>query len=193
MTTLYKKLANGKIVLMTFLLVAGFAAYLFPTYSAGYRQPTDPDVIDLQLSFSHERFTQIVSLWLAHKGEAAISAFQSTLIVLDIAFPLIYATFLAALFAWLSPVMDAVLNRKQQALFCIPYLAAAMDLIENAIHYSLFSKISSTSLGGLSAQSILAASIFASIKMILIGVSLLTSVFYALRLAARWLRGKLIS
>lgn len=88
------------------------------------------DTLRLQLTFSREGFLEILGRW----GRMGTSIYMRHF-SLDFIHPFLYSIFFAALMAWLAardrsrPPGNVLL-----ALFCLPLIAGACDLMENLIH-----------------------------------------------------------
>ncbi|MEW5736200.1 MAG: hypothetical protein AB1921_15230 [Thermodesulfobacteriota bacterium] len=125
LTSLFFRLGRGRVVgafaLLTLLSQATMRVML---------SRLGADTLRLQLTFSSEGFLAILGRW----GRMGTSVYMSHF-WLDFAHPFLYSVFFAALTAWLS-------GRSRQnppgtfflALFAMPFLAGACDLMENVIH-----------------------------------------------------------
>jgi len=189
MNMLYNRLANWKLTLLLLGINLVFALYLFPASNLDYRLPDDPNIIDLQLSFTQAKFTGIVQAWVQHKGIEGIEALRTSIVNLDFIYPLVYALFLASLYALSGGRNQEVLSPAQKAMFALPFFAGLADWIENSIHLILLGRVQSPAdLEMLPAELILAASLFAAVKLALITLSALASLYSGLRLVYRRVR-----
>lgn len=125
-------------------------------------------VVYLQLSFSKKIFESILASW----GSEGIKLFISTL-WLDFLYPLSYSFMISSA---LAHVFTRNLGQEQsfstqQVLFiAAPFAAALFDYLENILHYIIITQRLFTE------TLILGASISATVKWVLIGISLLTLV-----------------
>mgnify|MGYP001069872574 CR=1 FL=1 len=89
--------------------------------------------LELQKAFTPDRFAAVVSAW----GDG-VEAFKSSLMMLDFAFPVLYAVALSSLVALAGGREPATALRW---LFVLPWAAAALDWIENLLHLWLLSDV----------------------------------------------------
>ncbi|HVR69543.1 MAG TPA: hypothetical protein VMT87_01750 [Vicinamibacteria bacterium] len=114
----------GWLLLLNLAFVAGFALF-----STKFRAAGGPDVVDLQLAFTAGTFQQILEIWTATHPEG-IAWFRSSVIVLDLAFPLAYAAFLSRLYTW---VVETGGGEPLKVGVAAPLIAAGLDLLENVL------------------------------------------------------------
>lgn len=89
--------------------------------------------IELQRAFTPDRFAAAVRGW----GDG-VEVFKTSLIMLDFAFPLAYAAALASLVAVAGGPGP---TRVALGLFTLPWVAAALDWIENLLHLWLLADV----------------------------------------------------
>lgn len=122
-----------------------------------------PGVISLELAFNEEKFRNIITQCgingvLAHK----------ILLWVDYIYLIAYASFLASLTHYLAS------GSKFASLFItLPILAGVLDAFENTF---LLIQLSDTE--NINRRLVLSASVFASIKFGLIGISLISIIYY---------------
>lgn len=139
------------------------------------------DVLDLQKAFTPERFGAVVAAW----GDG-IEAFKLSLIMLDFAFPLLYAAALAGLIAIAGGPTP---QRAALLLFCLPWAAAAFDWVENLIHLWLLADVHHAAAAAgtvYPALPVAAASTAAMLKFALLLVASGGAVTLALRRRSWW-------
>ena len=173
LTRLYNRLASPRLALL-FTALAGFLFWLL-TRSLGSLPPGAPSILDLQLAFTAARFQSVMAQW----GEAAMQAYVQGM-WLDYLYPLAYALALAAWIAALTHRSAQPPARWQLTLFALPFLAAALDYVENTTHLLMLSVLHSTP-----AALVLLASLAAAAKWTLAAVSFLVILALALRKAAQ--------
>lgn len=168
--SLYHRIARAWIVLFSLLLtIVGLAA--FSTLDTA-RPAGSPGAVALQLAFSKEAFTRIIAEW----GPAGVRAYQRSTLGLDYLFPIAYALCLASSIAWLASRPGREPDSVVPALFGLPWVAAALDWIENTLHLILLGDVHHPS-----ASLVLLASIAAAIKWGLIAFSVLVVLYLILR------------
>lgn len=89
--------------------------------------------LELQRAFTPDRFATVVAVW----GDG-VEAFKTSLIMLDFAFPLLYAAGVAALVSLAGGPAPA---RTALWLFALPWAAAALDWGENLLHLWLLADV----------------------------------------------------
>jgi len=89
--------------------------------------------LELQRAFTAERFATVVASW----GDG-VAAFKTNLIILDFAFPLVYAAGLASLVALAGGPEP---GRRFLWIFVAPWAAAALDWLENLLHLWLLADV----------------------------------------------------
>lgn|GEM_PF-2254933 len=138
------------------------------------------DVLDLQKAFTPERFGTVVAAW----GDG-IEAFKSSLIMLDFAFPLLYAAALASLIAIAGGPAP---KRAALVLFCLPWAAAGFDWVENLLHLWLLSDVhqAADAAAAYPALPVAAASTAAMLKFALLLAASGGAVVLALRRRSWW-------
>lgn len=114
-------------VLWLFLLNVAFVV-AFGWFAGHFEMPGGPSVLDLELSFTGGTFRQILLIWGSKYAEG-VGWFRTSVVVLDFLFPLAYALFLSALYAW---VVTTGGGRRLRIGQLLPWFAAALDWVENA-------------------------------------------------------------
>ncbi len=171
---LYSSLANWIAVLTSFVACAILAGNLFPKMSRRYRRDKDPNIVHLELAFSKRRAVQILQKWIRSAGPAAIPAMRASILQLDFAFPVAYATLLSSTFAWLSFQSGQAPSAWVLELFGLPWLAALFDMVENVFLLRLTRGVSAEKdLQNLPTFPVYATSVAATIKFLLLAVSVL--------------------
>jgi len=170
MDRLYKSLAQGKAILLAALFtVAAFVAFALFDRA---RPAGTPSVVALQLAFSATRFREVLEQW----GAPGMQAYRTSTLLVDSWFPIAYAALLSGLLARLTARLGGGGSGPGFAVFALPLLAAALDWIENVLHLSLLRDPSR-----ISAALVLLASIAATVKWALLGVSIVAIVGLLLR------------
>lgn len=172
------RLASKRIVWLALLLnvlaVVGFALLGQGALSG------NSTVVALQLAFTEERFGNIIEQW----GPAGVQAYQTTTIWIDSWFPVAYALLLSSLVAVLTRRAGKQAARSGRMLFGLPWLAMALDWLENGLHLILL-----RSSGDLSGTLVWVASLAAAVKWGLIAVTVFGLIFCFLRpLAYNWVK-----
>jgi hypothetical protein len=124
--------------------------------------------VELQLAFTPSRFAAVVIGW-----GPGVEAFKTALMMLDFAFPLVYATAVSSLAALVAggPPTGARLW-----LFSLPWAAAACDWVENLLHLGLLANVhdgAAAAAAAFPAALVAAASAAATLKFALILAGLL--------------------
>lgn len=138
-----------------------------------------PGIIELEVAFSANKFSDIVEQW----SEAGTLQIQKRNLRIDLLFPVAYAVFLSGLLAALAVRPWEAPRPSLIVLLALPFLAGFLDWIENA---SLLFLLRDTS--DLSERLILLFSLAASIKWILILVSALAIGYHSVRRIAALVR-----
>lgn len=137
--------------------------------------------LELQRAFTPERFGAVVDAW----GDGA-EAFKTNLIMLDFAFPLIYAAGLGSLVALAGGPGPA---RAALWLFSLPWAAAGLDWVENLLHLWLLADVhtaADAAAAVFSAPVVLAASLAAMLKFALLLAAAAGAVVLAARRRCWW-------
>jgi hypothetical protein len=163
-------MANWQIVLICGILTVAFMLFFSRADSAA--PEGTPGTIQLELAFSEDRFSSIVGQW----SEAGTLQIQERNLWIDLLFPVAYAIFLSSLLAWLAIRSDAEPSLGFIILLALPFVAGLFDWLENALLLVLLRDPSS-----FSQPLIFFSSIAASVKWILILVSVLAIVYYIFR------------
>jgi len=119
-------------VLWLSLLLSGLAMAAFAWFDRG-RPAGSPGVVALQLAFSAQTFQGIVEQW----GPVGVAAYRAVTIYVDSWFPIAYSFLLCSLVAYLT--VKFRLNSRQHcwAMIVVPFVAAALDWVENSLHLFL--------------------------------------------------------
>ncbi len=139
--------------------------------------PSAPSVVALQLAFTPSRVEAVLNAWGAWGRQAYLLSLQ-----LDFFYPLAYACALGAWIALLTAIPGRAPSFWVLLLFTLPFVAAAMDYVENLLHLWMFALTDS-----LSPSLIFLASLAAAVKWGLAGISLFSLPPLFLR---RWMIGR---
>jgi hypothetical protein len=153
----FRYLGRPRVILVSLLVTAVFVVYFNVTEKAS---EDAPGIMSLQLAFTEETFGSIVDQWLA---SGMLDVRRRNLWV-DLLFPLAYGSFLAGVWAWGS--MGGNPGKRVPSCLVLPFLGGVLDWTENGLHLVLLRHTS-----GFSSNLVLAASIAASIKWLLVGLS----------------------
>ncbi len=170
---IYNHLASSRLALL-FTALAGFFFWLL-TRGVGSLPPGAPSIFDLQLAFTVARFQSVMGQW----GETAMQAYVHSM-WLDYLYPIAYALALSAWIAVLTRRPSQPPPRWQLTLFSLPFLAAALDYVENTVHLLMLAVLHATP-----AALVLLASLAAAVKWTLAAVSILAILALALRKASQ--------
>jgi hypothetical protein len=138
----------------------------FGLFGRRFRAPKGPDVIDLELAFTAGAFQQILQIWTEHHADA-VAIFRKSVLFLDLLFPLAYAAFLSRLYTW---VVKTGGHTPVAIGWLAPLIAAALDLVENALLLRLTADAVAT--GPFSPRLVFAMSTAAAFKIALLAVTL---------------------
>ncbi|MDI6797735.1 MAG: hypothetical protein QMD09_12355 [Desulfatibacillaceae bacterium] len=153
----YFKLAQGRIVAVFGFLYAASQLMMFRILS---RLGSDP--LMLQITFSKERFLEILGGW----GRWGVGLYKSHY-WFDFVHPIWYSIFLASFIAWLSAKKGVSPSKGLLLLFCLPFAAGLCDLVENTFHVLMLNSVIR-----ITAFSVAASAAFANTKWLLAGISL---------------------
>jgi hypothetical protein len=103
-----------------------------------YRGAADPTLMDLQLTFSAQRFHDIIVSW-SKSVNGSVDTYKLVTILLDYLYPIIYSVMLAFGYAAVRGNYDP--NRFDKVMFVFPFLAAVFDYIENTFHILLLKNV----------------------------------------------------
>lgn len=165
----YHHLASSRLALL-FTALAGFLFWLL-SRGLALLPPGAPSIFDLQLAFSAPRLASVLEQW----GEAGVRAYVEGM-WLDFLYPLAYALALSGWIAALTRRAEQPPARWQLTLFALPFLAAALDYVENLLHLLMFAVLQT-----LPPVLVFLASLAAAVKWSLAGVSVLAVFLLALR------------
>lgn len=166
---LYHRLASPRLA----LLFTALAGLLFWLLSRGLANlpPGAPNIFDLQLAFSAEKFQSVLAAW----GETNVRAYVSGM-WLDYLYPIAYALALSAWLAVLTRQTGRPPSRSILTLFWFPFLAALLDYVENSLHLLIL-----VVLHTFSPALVFLASLAAAVKWILAGLSVLAILALTMR------------
>jgi hypothetical protein len=166
---LYRWVARARIVGLSLLLtVVGFVAFAWFDKA---RPTGTPGVIALELAFSAETFSDIITQW----GAEGVRAYQVSTLYIDYWFPVAYAVFLAGLIEVLTIKPRGTPSRLQLTCFALPFIAWLLDWAENTLHLILLHDPSH-----ISAPLVLFASIAAALKWGLVVFSIVAILYITL-------------
>jgi hypothetical protein len=167
-------------ILVPALLAMGAFTILFQVAARSYGAG-GMDVLHLQKAFTAARFGAVVKGW-----GGGVEAFKSSMMMLDFAFPLLYAAGLGALVA-LAGGPGA--GRAALWLFALPWAAAALDWVENLLHLWLLADVhtaADAATAAFPAPLVLLASIAAMLKYAALLAAAAGAAALALRRRAWW-------
>jgi hypothetical protein len=163
---LYHRVARARTVGVSLLLtVLAFVAFAWFDRA---RPAGTPGVIPLELAFSAEAFSSIITQW----GAEGVRAYQVSTVCIDYWFPVAYAMFLAGLIAVLTFKPGGTPSRLQLTCFALPFIAGLLDWMENTLHLILLRDPSHVS-----APLVVFASIAAALKWGLIVFAILAILY----------------
>jgi len=147
-----------------------------------------PSVLALQLAFSAEAFRRILVQW----GAAGVEAYRRATLLAGSWFPIAYSLLFSSLIARLLTRSGLGSSRRWLPALALPFVAALLDSVENALHLVLLRSVLSASEGlrrpaQPSPALVAVASTAALIKWGLLAVSLLVILLLILRVAGRLL------
>ncbi len=175
---LYASLATFRAALIWTLLAAMLSISLIQIMRV--LPPSAPSVVALQLAFTPSRMEAVLNAW----GASGRQAYLLSLLP-DFFYPLAYAGAIGAWIALLTAIPGRAPSFWVLLLFTLPFVAAAMDYVENLFHLWMFALTDS-----LSPSLIFLASLAAAVKWGLVGISLLSLPPLLLR---RWTIGRAIA
>jgi hypothetical protein len=163
--------------------LAATAAFALLFQVAG-RMVTDGGAtgLELQKAFTTGRFTAVVTGW----GDG-VEAFKTSLMMLDFAFPVLYALSLSSLVA-LAGGREP--GRLLLWLAALPWLAAACDWVENLLHLWLLADVhdaADAAAAAFPAAAVFGASLAATVKFALLLAVSAGAVAVALKNRRWWL------
>lgn len=156
---LYHRLASPRLA----LLFTALAGLLFWLLSRGLANlpPGAPNIFDLQLAFSAEKFQSVLAAW----GETNVRAYVSGM-WLDYLYPIAYALALSSWLAVLARQTGRPPSRSILTLFWFPFLTALLDYVENSLHLLMLAVLHT-----FPPAPVFLASLAAAIKWTLAGLS----------------------
>jgi hypothetical protein len=165
-----QRIGKWQIVLVCGILTIGFMLFL----GAADRQAPlgTPGIVQLEVAFSEDNFRDIVERW----SEVGTLQVQRRNLWIDLLFPFAYASFLSSLLAWLAIRPSQEPNTSLVRLLILPFIAGLFDWVEN---FSLLFLLRDSC--GYSQPLIFFSSTVASMKWVLILVSVLAIVYHIVR------------
>lgn len=142
--------------------------------------PDGPAVIALQRSFTVVRFEAVIAAW----GDG-VAGFNLSTMILDFAFPLLYALGLSALVALAAGPRP---GRGALAVFALPWAAALLDWLENTIHLWLLADVhtaADAAAASFPAPLVFLASVLAMLKFGALLTAAAAAAFWGMR-SRRW-------
>jgi len=124
---LYASLATLRSALVWTLLAAMLFISLIQIMRA--LPPSAPSVVALQLAFTPSRMEAVLNAWGASGRQAYLLSLAP-----DFFYPLAYACALGAWIAFLTAIPGRAPSFWVLFLFTLPFVAAAMDYVENFLH-----------------------------------------------------------
>lgn len=119
-----QRLATGRRVAWAWAVFFGFALVVFPAFDAVNGMPEDVTPLDIRFVYDADTVAAV----LAELGEGGRAAYLRSLLIADIAWPLVYGSTLALTIAW-----GFVGSAWQRRLISLPLLAVLWDLAENTL------------------------------------------------------------
>ena len=166
-----QKISQKKVLILSgisCLLITVFFIILGTSINPG----NAPGVVDLQLSFSKDSFSNIINQW-----GPEITQFFKFCLWIDFLYAFLYALFLSSLIAYLSLKLNKKLSKTDQFFFFLPIIAGINDWIENSLHLIVLRDMKD-----FSENLIFAASVFASVKWSLVLLSILFILYYLFKI-----------
>jgi hypothetical protein len=133
-----------------------------------------PSFLQLQLAFTEERFDYVISSWSA----AGTLTLQERNLWIDLLFPPVYGAFLAGLLGLTTRGSRGERNRSLAIILTLPFLAGALDWVENGSLLWLMAHFPEHPSG-----MVLFASTIAAIKWGLLLASITAIAYYLVRAA----------
>jgi len=168
-------LAKWQIVLICGVLTIAFTLFLSATDRAA--PAGTPGIIQLELAFSEDRFSDIVEQW----SQASTLQIQQRNLWIDLLFPFAYVLLLSGLVAWLTRSSHEKPSAGLIALLSLPFIAGLLDWIENVFLLFRLRDVSS-----FAEPLVFLASAVSLAKWILILVTVLAIIYCILRRVLDW-------
>lgn len=165
-----QRLAKWQIVLICGVLTIAFTLFFLATDRAA--PAGTPGIIQLELAFSEDRFSDIVEQW----SQASTLQIQQRNLWIDLLFPFAYVLLLSGLVAWLTRSSHEKPSAELIALLSLPFIAGLLDWIENVFLLFLLRDVSS-----FAEPLVFLASAVSLAKSILILVTVLAIIYCILR------------
>jgi hypothetical protein len=156
---LYQRMGTGRIVAISLAFSVAFLLYFNASENASQESP---GILSLQFAFTQGTFREIVTKWTSTE----VFAVRRQNLWIDLLFPLAYATFFSSLLVWARPRVDDEPTSRPEYMLYLPFVGGLFDWVENGLHLFLLHNTSR-----FPAALVLAASIMATIKWLLVIVS----------------------
>ncbi len=159
-----QKLANRKIAIIfgILYLLSQLTIYLI------IRDISGEQMLAFQTNFSKAVFLETIGAW---KLAGMLDAFKLHFIP-DYFHPIWYSVFLASLMA--LAFNSARVSERLNFLLLMPFIAGALDLVENTMQLIIISDI-----GGITDTKVFVAALAATTKWILVGIAMLMTIVLA--------------
>lgn len=167
MRILFKKMGKPYIALLSGIITLIFMFIIMPGLDS-VRPLGTLGIIEFQLSFTEEKFSNIINQW----GIDTVNYYVKNLWI-DYIYPIMYAVFLSSSIALLTKKKHVDPSKFYIILFTLPILAGVLDWIENTLHLILLHDINN-----LSKLLIFLAAITASIKWSFALFSFIIIIYY---------------
>ncbi len=153
------------------VLISGIIYFISQAIIASILHDLNPMLfVKAQTTFSKEVYLELISTWQA----AGLMPHYFNHFYIDFFHPVFYAVFLSALMAKAMNLNGA--SSGYNRLLLLPFIAGAMDLVENCFHLSFISYVDS-----ITQTKIIISALAANIKWALAGISLLISLIFFVR------------
>ena len=127
LTTAFQGAAKWQVVLLCGVLTV---AFMLSFSSADRAAPEGtPGIIELELAFSEDRFSDIVRQWAG----AGTLPLQERNLWIDLVFPWACAVLLSCLLAWVAKGLYEEWPRGFVILLALPWVAGLLDWVENVL------------------------------------------------------------
>ncbi|HEX5706871.1 MAG TPA: hypothetical protein VFX96_06230 [Pyrinomonadaceae bacterium] len=181
---------RGLIAVVSGALALYFTFVLFPSVTKQYE--TKRGLIPrLQKAYRADAFKVVLQDWSGVNERAAAIYKWDNLIKLDLAYPLIYASFFAFAYAF-ARGNERPLRWWDYLLFVVPFVAVLFDYIENGLHFYLLRDVDTRAqvdAANFSATLVLLASALSHLKFLIIAAGILAWPIAALVRLFYYLKG----
>jgi len=162
------------------VVISGIVYFISQAYIASILHDLNPLLfVKAQTTFSKEVYLELLSAWQA----AGLMPNYFKHFYLDFFHPVFYAVFLSALMAKAMNLNGA--SSGYNRLLLLPFIAGAMDLVENCFHLSFISNADS-----ITQTKIIISALAANIKWALAGISLLVAFVFFIQHQLKVKKGK---